>query len=253
MSYFFSDHLLQPGEPATLAGEEARHIKGSRRLKPGDSLVLQDPGGDRFRAVLEHAGAGVLHVRVGERVAAPRMPSVRLVLLQAAVKLKAAEWIVQKATELGVAEVRFFPSVKSPVAVKELKSAKTLSRWERIAREACKQSDRQHPPLLGVSHDLAAALSDAGSNTGSNTGSKGSTGGRRWMLHPQGDTAPGALHLRDQTDPSAWLLVGPEGGFTAEEVTQACAHGFTPVRMGQLVLRTETAALAGCTLMLFGH
>lgn len=249
MSYFLSGHLLRPGELATLAGEEARHVKGSRRLRPGDSLVLQDPSGDRFRAVLEYAGAGVLHVRVGERVAAPRMPSVRLVLLQAAVKPKAAEWIVQKATELGVAEVRFFPSANSPVAAQELKSGKTLSRWERVAREACKQSDRQHPPVLGMPHDLAAALGDEGSDAGS----EGSSGGRRWLLHPEGEIAVGELHMRGHTDPSAWLLVGPEGGFTTDEVAQARARGFTPVRIGELMLRTETAAVAGCTLMLFGH
>ncbi len=251
MSYFLSGHLLQPGTLTKLAGDEARHAKGSRRLRPGDSLVLQDAGGDRFRAVLEQSGAGVLHVRVGERMAAPRLPSVRLVLLQAAVKLKAAEWIVQKATELGVADLRFFPSANSPVATKELKSGKTLSRWERIAWEACKQSDRQHPPVLGVSDDLAAALCYPGCGAGR----KDSSGGRRWLLHPEGEIAAGALHQRGDTAPpaSAWLLVGPEGGFTTDEVAQAQARGFTPVQLGELVLRTETAVVAGCTLMLFGH
>ena len=88
----------------------------------------------------------------------PAPPPVRLHLLQAAVKDKAAEWIVQKSTELGVAALAFFPAANSPLSHKQLAAAKTLARWEKIAAEACKQCDRQFPPTLAVLPGLAQFL-----------------------------------------------------------------------------------------------
>ena len=185
-------------------------------------------------------------VRVLEELPLPAPPPLSLHLLQAAVKDKAAELIVQKATELGAATVSFFPSANSPGSLKHLAAPKALARWETIAAEACKQCDRQFPPALAVLPDLAAALAKNGAASIS------------WLLHPGGGSAAEALENREPApspcrgQSAARVLVGPEGGFSEAEVAQARAAGFTPVGLGGNTLRAETAALAACALLLLG-
>lgn len=251
MPYFLSSQPLEPGATVTLDGEEAAHLLKARRLRAGERLALQDPEGRRFQAELAEAGGRRATVRVLEPLAVPPLPALRLHLLQAAVKEKAAEWIVQKATELGVAAVTFFPSANGTVPPRQLGGTRSLGRWERIAREACKQCDRQWPPMLATLPGLEAALADSGEAGGGER--RGSRAERRWVLHP-GASLNAAAALREGTPPrAARVLVGPEGGFTDGEVAQAERAGFVPIAMGGLLLRAETAALTACALLLFGE
>jgi 16S rRNA (uracil1498-N3)-methyltransferase len=244
MTYFLSDCPLRAGEQVELTGEEAHHAAGTRRLRPGETFALQDPSGARFRVAVEGGNARALRVRVLEPLAVPALPPLRVTLLQAAVKTKAAEWILQKCqkcTELGVARIVFFPAAHSTVAPKELRQDRTRGRWERIAWEACKQSDRQFPPELHLADDLAEAIRWAGPAALSR------------VFHPGAGEPACAL----RADPpsagaAARLLVGPEGGLTAEELRLARDQGFAAVALGELVLRAETAAVAACALALFG-
>jgi len=245
MPYFLSSQPLQPGATVTLEGEEAAHLLKARRLRAGERLALQDPEGRRFTAELAEAGGRRATVRVLAPLPVPPLPALRLHLLQAAVKEKAAEWIVQKGTELGVAAITFFPSANGTVPPRQLGGARHLARWERIAREACKQCDRQWPPALATLPGLDAAL--AGS------GEAGGEAERRWVLHPGASIGAAAALREGGPARAARLLVGPEGGFTDGEVAQAERAGFIPVAMGGLLLRAETAALGACALLLFGE
>ena len=242
MTYFLSGCPLAVGEVFEWSGAEAHHAVGSRRIRPGEELSLQDPQGRRFRAALEGQSRKSLTVRVLAPEAVPPLPGCRVTLLQGAVKAKAAGEIVQKITELGVARLAFFPAERSTVSPRELESGKTQTRWERIAWEACKQCGRQFPPELTVAGGLAEALAltdPAAAN---------------WMFHPGEASAVPVLPAAKGTPApaSARLLVGPEGGWTAEEVRQAAGAGFRPVGLGGMILRAETAAVAACSLALFG-
>jgi 16S rRNA (uracil1498-N3)-methyltransferase len=237
MPYFLIGQALRPGDVVELTGEEARHAAASRRLRPGESLSLQDPQGNRFRAVIEGGAAHGLRVRVLEPEPVPELPARRVTLLQAIVKPKAAELIVQKCTELGVAALEFFPSSWSTVSHRELSHPRTLPRWERIAWEACKQSGRRSPPDIRVRPGFSEALKS------------GQNSDRRWVLDLAGK-APGEHGARPLAE-SISLLVGPEGGFTPEERRQAADAGYQAVALGALTLRTETAAVAACALALY--
>jgi 16S rRNA (uracil1498-N3)-methyltransferase len=239
MPYFLAARPLAAGDSYELTGEEAQHAASSRRIREGELLSLQDPEGRRFRVVVEGGGRR-LRVKVLEPEPVPPLPQRRVTLLQAAAKAKAAELIVQKCTELGVAQLEFFPAAYSTVAHRELQDPKTLSRWERIAWEACKQCGRQFPPPIRIVPDLAVALSVAAGS------------GRRWLLDAAGGTPARAIPNPRSAEESLCLLVGPEGGFTPEEINQARAAGFESLSLGLLTLRAETAAVAGCTLALFG-
>jgi 16S rRNA (uracil1498-N3)-methyltransferase len=244
MTYFLSDRLLRVGELVELAGEEAHHAAVARRLRPGDTFALQGPDGARFRVVVEGGGARAFRVRVLEPVQPPPPPALRVTLLQAAVKAKAAEWIVRKSTELGVARLAFYPSAHSAVAPRELERERARGRWERIAWEACKQCDRSFPPELHVATGLEDAMRWAGAADLS------------WLFHPsEGRPAPALLAerpLRAGAPETARLLIGPEGGFTPDELRAAWEQGFEAVALGEYVLRAETAAVAACALALFG-
>lgn len=256
MTYFLSEQPLHPGESLELSGEEAHHAAGTRRLRAGETFALQDPSGARFRVEVEGGGSRALRVRVLEPIAPPPLPERRVTLIQAAVKAKAAEWILQKVTELGVARLVFFSSAHATVALKELHHDLERGRWQRIAWEACKQCDRQFPPELHIAENLSAAIAWAGPAE------------RSWLFHPDsggppppsagvaapsalvaGPSAPSAL-VAERSAPSARLIIGPEGGLTPEEVRLAWDAGFEAVSLGPLVLRAETAAVAGCALAL---
>ena len=246
-----------------LDGEESRHLLKSRRMRPGERFELQGPDGRRFAAEVLSVGRNGASVAVREALPVPPLPRLRVTLLQAAVKDKAAEFIVQKSTEMGVTAICFFPSENTALPRKMQAAAgqtaqNQTARWERIAWEACKQSGRQFPPHIANVPGLEALLRDHPVEAGSET--------RGWLLHPgtapgMGEAhgmaaapGPGALMGKWQADsPQAlYILVGPEGGFSESEVAAALAAGYSPAGLGGTILRAETAALAACAVALLG-
>jgi 16S rRNA (uracil1498-N3)-methyltransferase len=256
MSFFLADRPLESGQTFPFAGPEAHHLLSSRRIRPGERFALQDPLGRRFEAEIVSVEQRRAVVRVLGALALPAPPRVRVGLLQAAVKDKAAELILQKATELGVAGLCFFPAQRSTVAHKALAASGALARWERIAWEACKQSDRAAPPVLRVSAHLAGAVAiDLEPGDGSPSTGQDPTRSRAWLLHPEGGRTLGEALAAEPLPRGSRvrLLVGPEGGFTEEEVAAAGQGGFEPVRLEGGILRAETAALAACAVALHGR
>jgi 16S rRNA (uracil1498-N3)-methyltransferase len=240
MSYFLAPQALASGQALTLQGEEAAHLLRSRRIRAGDIVALQGPDGRRFSAEVAQAHRRGVVLRILGPLPVPAPPRVRLTLLLAAVKDRALEVILQKTTELGVAEIVIFPSEHATVAHRELASPKVLARWERIVREACKQCDRQFPPRLTIVPGLAQALTLAG------------PGGLRMLLDPRAEAEAARLIACAGLCDTAALLVGPEGGLTDREVERAGQAGFQAARLGALILRADTAALAAAALILLG-
>lgn len=218
-----------------LAPEEAAHALKVLRLAPGDGLWLLDGAGRRARAVVEAAAKGRVACRVLERETPPRSQP-RLVLLCGLLKAPALELLAVKLTELAVDEVRL---VLTRRAVPKPKPGHE-ARLRRLAAQALKQCGAAWAPLFHAPQSLVSALAAAPDPA------------RKLILHEDetDQSLAGAL-ARPPAAEEVWALVGPEGGFTPEEVAQAQAAGFIACGLGPLILRAETAALACAALVRF--
>lgn len=220
-----------------LTGAEARHAVTVRRVRPGEAVTVGDGRGTLADGVCDSASSTEVVVRISEvRIVDAAAP--RLVLAQALAKGDRDELAIQAATELGADAVLPWASTRSVSRWEGPKVAKGVARWTTIVREASKQAHRARVPEVGplvTTGDLAELAATT----------------RMLLLEP---TAPQALtelvvaagepDLRDIV-----LVVGPEGGFTGDELARLAAAGATPVRMGDTVLRTSTAGPAALAVV----
>jgi len=225
---FYSEQLAEAGATVTLAGDEAHHAIAARRLKVGDTLWLFDGRGTLARTALVEIAARRrgLALRVEERrTEPPAKPSIHLAC--ALPKGDRQAVLLDMATQLGMAS--FTPLVCERGVVKPGENAG--ARWRRICLEACKQSRRLHLPEIREAATPREAAARAAAE-----------GARVWIAHPSGESVAAAGSSRPSSDIA--LLIGPEGGFTEEEVGAVLAQGAQPVSLGPAILRIETAAVA---------
>ena len=218
---------------ASIAGPDAHHLTRVLRVEPGQKFELSD-NQNVYLAKVETARKDLVSFAILERMETPR-PPLRSALLAALIKFDRFEWIIEKATELGVE--RFVP-VETERTEKGLAAAagKRLARWRRIAREASEQSRRTRLPEIDAPLHLSAALT-FGADV-------------RYVLEEQ--CAPPVLSQlpaeRHREDRVA-VLTGPEGGWTERERSAIAAAGWKPVSLGPEILRAETAAIAGLAVL----
>ncbi len=232
----FVPEPIREGKPLDLSAQQAHYLARVLRLRPESRVVVFDGTGGEWEAVLASVSphkAQALPVRF---CAVDREPRVRLVLLQALVKGEKADWIVQKATEIGAAAVVFFPAARSVARWKQARVPHKIERLERIAIEAAEQSGRTRVPTVAFAEALEALPAlEAG-----------------FVLDPSG-VLPQALRAHWAQASEVGLAVGPEGGFTEEELARLRARGFQPMRLGARILRTETAGVVGLATLLALH
>jgi 16S rRNA (uracil1498-N3)-methyltransferase len=227
--HFFADDVR--GERIVLTGEEARHAVRVLRIREGETITISDGRGTVVETVVAEAGADLV-ADVKARRTEPR-PAPSLHVLHAIPKAGKLDLVVQKLTELGVDSIRPFPAVRSVARWDARKAADQTRRLATIAREAAKQSRRAWlPDVLPPAPLEEVPLSDL-----------------TFVLHEEADG-----RLRDglpaEVPDSVGLVVGPEGGLTAGEVSLLAERGGVPASLGPLVLRTETAALAATVFLL---
>ncbi len=221
-------YLPEAGEPGTelfLPTEAAAHLTRALRLEPGARLVVFTGRGGELDATLTGTSRQPA-VRLEGFRAVDRESPLTTVLWAGLSKGEKMDWVVQKATELGVHEIRPVESERSVRRLDPKKAAKNRARWERIAAAACEQCGRNRLPAIAGVAPLEAALQEEEVAHGLVLDAAGS---------PPGGAAPdGPFHL----------LVGPEGGLTAAEGAAAVGAGFVRAMLGPRSLRTETAAVA---------
>jgi 16S rRNA (uracil1498-N3)-methyltransferase len=216
---------------AELTGRDAEHLVRVLRAEAGQRYEISD-NRDVYLAEITSARKSAVSFEVIEKLPA-RAETAPTVLVIALIKFDRFEWLVEKATELGVTEIRPFEAVRTERGLRQA-AAKRMERWERIAFEASQQSRRAHlPKLIPVSSAAEAFATDAGDKV---------------ML----DEDPAAPAMR-KAGGGAALLVGPEGGWTEEERRQAAAAGWQACSLGPTILRTETAAIAGLAIAMRGE
>jgi 16S rRNA (uracil1498-N3)-methyltransferase len=218
---------------AQITDQDAHHLTRVLRVEPGQKFEISD-NAHLYLAEVETARKDLVRFRVLEKMDAPE-PIVHTWLFPSLIKFERFEWLLEKATELGAGVVTPVQTERSEKGL-EHAALKRLARWNRIAREASEQSRRARLPNIESPIDLPQALRNDPDH--------------RYALDEAG--APPILSvLPDARQPgdSVALLVGPEGGWTDRERAAIAAAGWTPVSLGQNILRTETAAIAALAII----
>ncbi len=231
---------LRTGESLALPDYAARHVQ-VLRLQPGDVITLFNSQGGEFEATIERMGRSEVQVMVNTHDPVEREPRRAVHLVVGMPANDRMDWLVEKATELGVASITPLMAGRSVLRLKGERADKKLAHWQGVVIAACEQCGRNRLPLIqGVAgfDDWAAALPVP------------TAGAARLLLSLRVDTQSWAQALAscDSAAPVT-LLSGPEGGLSAAEENAAMAHGFVPVSLGPRILRAETAPLACLSLL----
>ncbi len=235
MPRFFCPPPLPSGGSFELPPDVAHHAARVLRLRVGNPVELFDGQGNACRGVLTEVGGK--RVVVAEICAdtVHRESPLHTLLAQALCSSEKMDWVIQKATELGVTEIQPLDTERSVARLSADRAVKRMDHWKQVAISACEQCGRNLLPVIHAPVDIMA-----------------------WLQTPEYAKAakyillPGAeATLNGQSPPAdnILLLIGAEGGFTQNETIAARQSGFTPIRLGARVLRTETAALAGLTAL----
>jgi 16S rRNA (uracil1498-N3)-methyltransferase len=230
---FFVDRIH--GGEAELTGEEARHLARVLRAEAGQRYELSD-NHCAYLAEISTVDDRRVTFRILEPLPAGA-PSPRITLYAALIKFDRFEWLVEKATELGVSGIVPMNAARAEKGLASA-AAKRAERWRKIARESSQQARRVQSPEIAPPAEFSAALTDASRH--------------RYFLEEQ-PGAPPFLHAlppgpdRKSEDAIA-ILTGPEGGWTDRERSLARDVGWTPVSLGHHILRAETAAIAALAI-----
>lgn len=241
MPRFHCPVSLAAGAEIELPAGAARHVQ-VLRLQPGDPITLfegrQDGLGGEWQATILRMGRSDVAVRVDSHVPADRENPRPVHLLAGITANERMDWLVEKATELGVTSITPLLAERSVLKLKGERGEKKRAHWQAVAVAACEQCGRNRVP------DIREAVTLA-----------------QWLQQPQlqGDAVRAVLSLGEGTQPlphvlpaggttPVFFLSGPEGGLTASEEAFARTHGFVPVTLGPRVLRAETAPLVALTL-----
>jgi 16S rRNA (uracil1498-N3)-methyltransferase len=204
------------------------------RLRTGAPVIVFDGSGFDFRCEISRIEGERVIVAVGERIQGLRDSPLGVTLVQAISRSERMDWTLQKATELGVRSVVPVLSARSVVRLDERQAERKLKHWRAIVAGACEQCGRSTLPEVSTPVDLRRYLAEAPRD------------GRRLVLSPAG---PASLAGLASAAGRVQLLIGPEGGLDDAELEAAVQAGFTPVRLGPRVLRTETAGIVALTIL----
>ncbi|MCG2633316.1 MAG: 16S rRNA (uracil(1498)-N(3))-methyltransferase [Gammaproteobacteria bacterium] len=213
--------------------QTAHHLGRVLRLSTGAELQLFDGSGGQYQGWIHEASKRSLFIRVGEYLPTDAESPLICHLLQAISKGDRMDYTLQKAVELGVQKITASFSRRSIPLLKSERLEKKRAHWQGVIVSACEQSGRTRVPSFEIHNELGLALAECDS-------------GLKLMLDP---TAEQTLQQLPTPQRGVTLLAGPEGGLSQAERTLAQSRGFTPIRLGPRILRTETAALAALAII----
>ncbi|MEW8217850.1 MAG: 16S rRNA (uracil(1498)-N(3))-methyltransferase [Candidatus Thiodiazotropha taylori] len=224
----YTSQPLKQGALISLEEEPAHHLRQVLRLRSGHPIILFDNSGDEYAASLEQVSKQHVKALLTERLRQEAEVALSIHLLIGISRGERMDLAIQKATELGVNRITPLLTNRCVVRLDEKKRRNRMTHWQRVLVSACEQSDRCRLPLLDEPLEITTALSELNPELG-------------LLLDLEG-----AQSLAQMTQPqnAVSILVGPEGGLTPDERALAKQQGFTGVRLGPRVLRTETAPLA---------
>ena len=237
VSRVFVDHGLATGEPLTLDRETSHYLATVLRLRHGDVVHVFNGRDGEFSAELTAVSKSGVALLPGEQLAAATPPVLDIHLALGLSRGERMDFAVQKATELGVSAITPLYTEFGEVRFKQAARLENkLRHWRRVAISACEQSGRLVLPDIQPPQALNEWLQQP-------------RPGLRLLLDPGGETALGSHAAAEQVT----LLIGPEGGFSPQELAKATDVGYERVRLGPRVLRTETAPVAALAILQFRY
>jgi len=233
----YIDAALTPGSVVELPPETASHVAKVLRARSGDALILFNGDGREFNGTIETVRGSRVSASVGDGRPVDRESSLAVTLVQCVPRGDRMDFIVQKATELGVVCIVPVLSQRSVVRLDKAQAASKAIHWRAVAVSACEQCGRNRLPIIEAAQPLLNYLSESAPGTGP-----------RLVFEPESATAHTPPQDRGGAAPAASadaeVAIGPEGGFAADELEAFRVAGFSRVGLGPRILRTETAAIA---------
>lgn len=240
MRRFFLDREKILTDRPAVTGPDVKHIRTVLRLKPGDEIFLFDGKGLEYRARITASTPKAIVLSVSERFPAISESPVEITIGQALLKARKMDRIVRQATELGIYAMIPVLAKRSVTRPKPERWAEKEQRWQTIAQESLKQCGRSQVPRLGPPayfEDLVGTSQAYDVRIIFHHGNSGLKC-RPWSRQKYGKDVPKVL-----------ALIGPEGGFTADEARLAMESGFVCVSLGPRILKADTAAVAACAIL----
>lgn len=240
MQRYFIDPDQWNGEMIRIEGSDVHHITRVMRMHPGERVICCDGKGTDLLAELETVEEDVVCLRVLKQTPSRGEPAVAVTVAQAVPKGDKWEWVLQKGTELGAASFLPVLTARTVVKLEAKKAGKKRERWQKIVKEAAEQSHRGRIPMVDSVIAWQQLLHTFPAYD------------RVLFAYEQGG-APLPQVLAQHSCKRVMIVVGPEGGFTAEEAEQAEAGGAVPITLGARILRAETAPLALLSCIMYAH
>ena len=219
-----------------LTGEEAKHCRQVTRHREGDTVIVFDGRGRKAETRIMAMTGSEVRVEITSLNEVPAV-SCPITLVQGIVKGDTMEWIIEKAVELGVQRIVPVLTQRTIVRLDGADAVKKQAKWQRIALEACKQCGQAWLPEVAVPCSLEAAVK------------KLSTIECRLTASLQADAVPLQQIVQKAAPSSAALAIGPEGDFSEPEYARLHSAGWRPWSLGQLTLRSETAAICALSIL----
>jgi 16S rRNA (uracil1498-N3)-methyltransferase len=218
-------------------GEEVKHIRKVLRLTEGDEITVFDGLGKEFEGTIVEERLSSVVIRVKSVSSSKRDSPLEVTLAQSLLKGEKMDYLIQKATELGVKEIIPFLSSRSVPLLEKSKRLKRHHRWERIAIEASKQCGRGVVPRIEFLQDYSEMLPKALPNA------------LRLILWEREGIRLKEILERSKEKKKIFFVIGPEGGLSQGEVDEAKEAGFIAVTLGRRILRAETASLCFLSIL----
>ena len=230
----FIPQTISDGEELCLDGEQGHYLSRVLRLKPGSEVLLFDGSGYEYPSLVTEVHRKRVLLQPGAAVLRDIESPLQIRLVQGISRGERMDFVIQKATELGVHRISPVLTEFSVVKLQADRASRRLLHWNKIAQSACEQCGRSKIPVIdepSVLHDFLRGSASAQC---------------RLLLQPSATTS---LHQIDRPESAIDLLIGPEGGISDGETEMLFDAGFKAVSLGPRVLRTETAALAAVAIL----
>jgi 16S rRNA (uracil1498-N3)-methyltransferase len=222
---------LVPGSVLELPPDATSHLVQVLRARSGDELILFNGDGREFSGAIQTARGSRASVAVGDARTVDRESPFAITLVQCVPRGDRMDFIVQKATELGVARIVPVLSQRSVVRLDKAQAQSKAAHWRAVAVSACEQCGRNRIPAVEPPRPLLNYLGESAAGKGS-----------KLVFEP--DSAAAALPVAPARGGAVEIAIGPEGGFAADELEAFRVAGYSRVGLGPRVLRAETAAIA---------
>jgi 16S rRNA (uracil1498-N3)-methyltransferase len=244
MRYFYIEPTTLKKPIIAIEGSEVRHIRNVLRLKPGDTIRLFDGQGFEYEAAIQRLLANRVEIRIMRQMPATKESPVQIAVAQALLKEKKMDRLLRHLCELGITHWVPFICERSVPRPGAKRWPARVERWEKILKESCKQCQRARLPEIIKMMSFEEVLQ------------YGQSWGLKIVFY---ENESASLHslMSPALQPvpqKILLILGPEGGFSEQEIEKVKAAGFVVAGLGPRILRAETATMAACTLIqyLFG-